>query len=251
MYETRGLKNEKDIVRAINEKPFSRINQNLRHMLIRMYDYIEEDDIITAGLVEGRMKPDIFVEYRGEKHYISVKEGRAETVHQQEISTFVQALKEYGCSNYIIKWVLFYFYSDGTLDGTGERRYSHYQFRMHYYDEMQRFNEIINSDKELVRKITYHCLFQGVRPEYIPAEYIYFGTPEYGVICSQAQIFRYLETKSCAYMRNVPHIGKLQFRRHASYVGCDIRNEAYMSKIDFWWANLESDLRYITDCYCG
>ena len=249
MTKNPGFKNEDNMVFSLNNRRFGELNQNLKFMLLNIYDFIEDDEIINCELVPGRMKPDIVISCHGIKKYISIKHGRAKTIHQQEIETFIKALRLYGADQKVIKWILYLFYCDGTLNGTGKVRYKQYEFQSKYLDTIGKINDYFERDKELIQKVVYHCLFQGIKEEYIHADYIYFGDPDYGVLCSPKQIRKYIEVSNWKYMKSVIHIGPLQFRRHAQYAGTEIKNAEYMSKVDVWWANLEADMRYISRRY--
>lgn len=79
---------------------------------------------------------------------------------------------------------------------------------------------------------------------------IYHGDIHYGVVCSKTQILKHIDYRNWAYMNN-PHIGPIQFRAHARYIGKEIKNEERRWEIDFWWANLGADLDYIAERYDG
>lgn len=250
MYKNKGFVNEEYFVQELNNKNVSQINSNLTNMLERIYGTLDSQEKVQCRLIDGFIKPDICITYKGVEKYVSIKSGGAHGVHEEQIKTLIPFFKECGMDEREINLFLKLFYRDGTLDGTGEKALDYIESRFEYQEDINEFNKSVNSKKELVEKVIHHCLFKGANADNIEADYIYFGTVKYGVICSQKQIKKHIERRTWDYMEN-PHIGPLQFRAHYYNEVRDSQFHQRRHQCDFWWARLREDLEYISDRYWG
>ena len=60
-----------------------------------------------------------FIEYKGNRKYISLKSGKADEIAQEGIKNFVLYLRKCGLSKRSQKTILLYHFGDGTNDGSG------------------------------------------------------------------------------------------------------------------------------------
>lgn len=250
MHLNTGRSFEEDFVRMIDGHTHKDFNINIKHTLKEMFGYYEEDEVFHAGIVPGYQKPDIYIEYKGDRKYISLKTGSAEVINEEDLKKFINYLREWGISKRTIKTFLYYHFGDGTLDGSGAKRYNWLEYRLKLSEDIKLMNEELNARKSFVKDFVDRCLFRGPKEGSIPADYIYFGTLEYGSLCSKKQVMRHIENRTWSFMDN-PHIGPIQFRPHARYIDKEIKNERYRWQVMFWWANLQRDLSYISNRYEG
>lgn len=248
MPANKGLFNESQIIMAMANKKVRDIPQNLKFMLFKMFGPLDEDEIIHSEQLKDWIKPDIFIEYKGIKKYVSIKCGRATEVHAEYIDTFVDFLKEHGLSEESCKFIKEYCYGDGTDDGSGAEAMDFITLKMHFQDRAKKFNEEVMHNPYIIEKAILRCLFEGNRPGMQEAEYIYFGTPQYGALCSKKQILKHLTRRTWGFMGN-PHIGPLQFRMHIRGQARFEENEYKRHTIDLWWANLQQDIEFISERY--
>lgn len=248
MSSNKGLFNESQIVMTLANKKVKDIPQNLKYTLFRLFGPLDEEEIIKSAQISGMIKPDIYIEYKGNRKYISVKSGRATEVHAEYISSFVEFLKEYGLSDESCQFIKEYCYADGTDDGTGEEPMDFITLKTYFSKRTEIFNKEVMSNQYLIEKIIERCLFVGNRPNMEEAEYIYFGTAQYGTLCSKKQIMKHLKRRTWGFMGN-PHFGPLQFRMHIRGKAKFPENEYKRHTIDLWWANLCPDLDFISERY--
>ena len=74
----------------------------------------------------SKQKPN---KYKGIKKYVSLKSGRAESIHQEYIKNFILFLRSLGISKRTQQTILLYQYGDGTMDGSGKRRMKYHEMR--------------------------------------------------------------------------------------------------------------------------
>jgi hypothetical protein len=179
-----------------------------------------------------------------------LKTGRAQTVAEGDLKAFLNYLRSWHLSVESQKTFLYYHFGDGTMDGSGEKRMEYFQLVQKLSQRIVLLNEELNRNKDFIKDVVHRLVFKGWTEDSIPADYIYFGDVNYGVVCSEAQIFKHIDRRDWAFMDN-PHIGPIQFRPHARYINSPIKKEKSRWKIDFWWANLSADLEYIAERYDG
>ena len=250
MHKNIGRLKEDEFVFALNNRKAGDLSHNLKHILREMFGLFEPDDIVKCGLVDHYQKPDFYIEFRGQKKYISLKTGTARIVAQEGLKQFLGFLREWNLSKEGQKTFLYYHFGDGTLDGSGETRIDYLKLMNDLTDKVKLLNKELNSSKEFVKAFVERCLFKGTQESNIEADFIYHGDINYGVVCSKSQIFKHIDRRTWEYMDNL-HIGPIQFRPHARYVGVPVKKEESRWKIDFWWAGLEADLHYIAERYDG
>lgn len=250
MHKNPGLRKEEEIVKALDGKKIKEINNNLRYILREIFGLLDEEQVVHSNLVGGFQKPDFYIEYNLQRKFVSLKSGGAKIVHQELLKGFIHFLRDQGVSTKSLKTFLYYHFGDGTMDGTGEKRYSYHDLQIKMAKRIKEFNNEVNSNKELIKAVVDRCVFTGSQNGNIPADYLYFGNSEFGCICSRTQVMKHLNRKDWFYMDNF-HIGPLQFRPHARYHGKRILNEESRWKVDVWWANLNADVEYISERYNG
>ena len=248
MASNEGLFNESQIVMSIANKKVKDIPQNLKFILFKMFGPLDEEEIIKSEQIKDKIKPDIYIEYKGIRKYVSIKSGRTTHVHEEYISTFVEFLEDYGLGKEFCSFIKKYCYADGTEDGTGEEAMDFITLKMTFKNEIEKFNKEIMSNSYLIEKVIERCLFTGNRTGKEEADYIYFGTCQFGVIVSKKQIYKHIARRTWSFMGN-PHFGPLQFTMHIRGKARYPENEYKRHTISLWWANLGPDLDFISDRY--
>ena len=248
MPTNKGIFKGKEIAQYLNNKKVKDLSNNLKNMLEALYGPLDENEYIYCEKIEDFIKPDIVIEYKGIKKYISLKSGRAESIHQEFIKNFILFLRSLGISKKTQQTILLYQYGDGTMDGSGKRRMKYHEMRTWLDERIKEANEELNSDQYIIEQVIERCLVLGNLENAIPIDAIYFGDYNFGNIATIKQIRKHLRRSNWDWMNNL-HIGPLQFRPHARYIDKEIKNEKYRNKIDCYWANLSSDIEFISRRY--
>ena len=243
-----GLLVESEIVNALNEKKYKDINNNLRTMLRDMYGVINEDDIVLCKKTEDFIKPDISISINDRTKYVSIKSGRATTMHAENIKEVVLFFRSLGLSKESQKLLLLYHYGDGTMTGTGVDRLDYHETFNWLRDKIIAFNEELNNNKEMIKAVIERVLFQGVNPEAQRADYIYQGDVNYGIVISRRQILKHMDKKTWNFYENV-HIGPLLMKPHAKYAHKEVKDEKQRQRFEFYWPKFEEDVRFIHKRY--
>jgi hypothetical protein len=183
-----GVKNEDEFVYFLNEKKGSELSVNLKNMMERLFGIVDPDKTFYCQKTENYIKPDILITHDNKEVGVSLKYGRSQVVHEEQIKTFILYLRKEGISSRTQQTLLLFQYGDGTNDGTGERRYSSDQVRIMLANRIREANEELNKDKEFIKRFITRIIFDGVNPEAKKADAIYYGDVNYGVTVTRKQM---------------------------------------------------------------
>ena len=235
---------ETQIVEKLNGNKYKELPLNLQNMVRFIFPNCKEDDVIKCKLITETMKPDFSISIGEEIHYVSMKSGINNILHQEYIKNFINLLRSYGFSDYVLKTVLYFQFGDGTLDGSAEERISYEELRLKLKKPFKKSNEELNANRRAVVELVDRFMFKGSHEEYITADYLYHGSVDYGLIVSRTQFLKHLEVHDWSWCEAI-HIGPLLFRPHARYYKTKVKNESYRRRVEFYWPNLLPDMEYI------
>jgi len=250
MHKNIGFYKEEEMVIMLNTKKVEELSHNAKYIIREMFEHPVPDSIVYAERINDYIKPDFSVKIANEIHYISMKSGTSNVVHQEYVKDFCIYLREKGISNHTLQTILLYQYGDGTLDGTSEKRFPYEKLRYLLADRIKAANAELNANKEFVISIIERAIFKGTNSENIEADYLYHGDKDYGILVSKTQMIKHCHRRDWAYLENL-HIGPLLLRPHARYIGKEIRREKSRQRLEFYWANYYADLDYISKRYDG
>ena len=182
MHKNIGRLKEDEFVFAINGKRAEDLSHNFKHILREMFGLFDGKEIIKCGLVEKLQKPDFYIEYKGIRKYVSLKTGRAQIVGEGDLKAFLDYLRSWHLSTDSQRTFLYYHFGDGTMDGSGEKRMEYFELIAKLNQRIVRLNEELNRNKDFIKDIVHRLLFKGWGDYNLPADYIYFGDVNYGVV---------------------------------------------------------------------
>ncbi|MBO4286467.1 MAG: hypothetical protein J5880_03950 [Bacilli bacterium] len=243
-----GELKESQIVFELNDNKFKNLSPNLQQLVHFIFPKCKDEDIVHAKQIEGTMKPDFSVTISNETHFVSMKSGINNIVHQEYIKNYIVLLRNYGFSDYVLKTILYFQYGDGTLDGSGKERMSYATLRAKLEKAFKKSNRELNMNRKAIIELVDRFLFKGSHAEYIPADYLYHGDIDHGVIISRTQVLKYLEHRDWDFYEAL-HIGPILFRPHARYYKKKINRPSYRARVEFYWPNLSENMDYIKTHY--
>ena len=243
-----GNLKELEVIQSIDNKKIIELSNNMRNLITALYGVLDDNEIVHCYKIEDYIKPDFVITYKNQKRYVSMKSGRAETIHQEHVKSFILFLRSLGISTRTQQTILLYQYGDGTLDGTGKNRIDYNKLRLMLDERIKEANEELNRNRDFVSKVITRCLFVGTLENAIPIDCIYFGDYHFGIVATRKQIEKHINRKNWQWMSNL-HIGPIQLRPHARYIGKEIKNPESRNKLECYWANLSSDIDYISSRY--
>ena len=243
-----GLLAEQEVITEINNKVYSSINNNLRQVIRCLFGVVNENSLVKCYKVDDENKTDFVIEINKEKRNVSMKQGRAEIVHNEILNNFCNFLLENGISDRTVETIKMFHYGDGTSDGTGEKRYPYIKVVSMYADRIREANYELNASSDFIIRVMKRTVFEGTSKTPIVADCIYFGNIHFGRVATKKQIFKHINRRDFSWIENL-HIGPLLLRPHSRYVDRPIYDVRNRNRIILYWPNLSADIDYISSHY--
>ncbi len=243
-----GLLKEDEFVYFLNRKKADVLSANLKNMLRALFGIVDPKLLIYCKKTVNYIKPDIIIRHRKIEKAVSLKSGRSQVLHNEQIKPFILFLRSLGVSKRTQQTILLFHYGDGTMDGTGEKRYSQADITKKLGDRIQAANYELNKDLSLIEKFVDRIIFDGVDPEARKADAIYYGDVEKGVVVTREQMKKHLAAKDWSFY-DILHIGPIALTAGARYVDRPIKNEKKRHTIECYWPRFAADMEYISKRY--
>lgn len=243
-----GLQNELNIIKAFNNKRYEDLNENLKNVAKYFEDKFPSLLRFKAKKCEKYSKADICISYKFKKHYLSIKTGTSTYLHCEWIKDFILYLRSFGISERTQKTILLFQYGDGTMVGNGKVRYSFKELYPKMKLLIDKANLELNSNKAIVLDFVNKCIFRGSNNNKEPADYIYHGDENSGVICSKKQIMRYVARREFDNLKTL-HIGPITINPYARYTNFKEMHPDKRHIVTFQWGHLENNLKYISETF--
>ena len=243
-----GIMNEDRIFEALNNKKIKNLSNNMRDLMEHLFGLLDPDETVKAIKTCEFVKPDIMIVYKGITKGLSIKSEKSQVIHSEQVNMFAKILKKHNISNETIKTILLFHYGDGTINGTGKKRFGYTDIQYHLKNRIKAANEELTKSYETIVSLLNYCVFEGVREEAEKADAIYVGDVDFGYVATKEQIRRWINNKRWSYYDNL-HIGPLLMNPHARYIDKEVKNEKFRNQIDLYWPKLFNDISYISRHY--
>ena len=244
----RGQLVEDEFILQLNDKKVAELNDNLRYMLEDLFGVIDRKEIIKCKKADDWIKPDVLITYQDRTKGLSIKNGKADTFHTEQLKYFVPYLRSIGVSERSIKTLLLFQFGDGTTDGTGNYRMNQVQTYEKYKDRIKEFNEEMNENDEIVSALIDRFLFAGVNPEADKADAVFIGDAYNGVCVTKKQMMKFIKNFKYDFYNN-PHVGPILLIPAGRNIMRNSLHEEKRLKIVAWWPKAENTFYSIARRY--
>ena len=152
-----GYQNEFDFVELFNHKYLSDLDEKSQTFLKELFDNkIDNDEKIIAWKNRMVQKADIFIKYKNIIKNISIKCGRDNSIHHEQVQEFKRYLGTLGIPYKVIDNYMNYLFgymrdSQGKIDLS--TRLSSEEYKKIYQSEIDIFNQYINKTRIIVDMI--------------------------------------------------------------------------------------------------
>lgn len=197
-----GYQNEIDFINYLNNKKFKELNIMMQEFIKALYPKIKNDDYIDAYKYGRYAKADMIISVRGKKKGISIKCGSRNSVHLEKIDNFIIFLRKNKIKEY--DKLLYYLYSDGTNNNTGEHRISSAEYRINHKEDI---NKINNSLKKIKLKLIFRFLIQADVKYKIPVDAFIYGYIADFLWVTSDEVFHYFKNNDIS--SEGVHVGSL------------------------------------------
>ncbi len=241
---------ESKIVYLLDRTKIKDLTKEMRSFLRMIYGELDDEEIVRCEIVDGYRKPDFYVEYQKIRKYVSLKTGDSHNLHEEFLETFVDFLKSLDVVEEAIGLFEFFFWWDGTINGTGEKCFKVPEAKEKYPEKVKKFNEFFNGDTKLINAIVRRVVFDGRATDNVKADFVFhFKENDLPTVVSKDQVWNYITSKEKEWFYiNNPHIGPLQFCQRNSN-NKSKRYEFERQRICFWWPHFIADLKFIHRYY--
>lgn len=214
-----GNKNELNLVKALNNKTFSSLNNNLKEFIKYIARdnnlEIKSDTKIRAEYESKTLKQDIYIYIEENKYGISCKMGSGNSVHQEKCEDFINYIKkDFSASEEVCNDFRFFIWSDGTLDGSGSTekdsdgniisRFTGKEFQKKYPEKVKNIQKFLDLNK---RELIKHFLFVGRHNSSV--DYIYHGNENNGRWMSAKEL---IDLNMISTGKSAIHVGKMSLQ---------------------------------------
>ncbi len=243
-----GILKEDEFIYFLDGKLGKELSPNLRAMMERLFGIVDPEKKIKCKKTQNYIKPDILITHMKKEVGVSLKHGRSQVLHEEQIKPFIMFLRENGISNRTQQTILLFQYGDGTNNGTGPKRYCSDDVRSMMKDRIKEANEELNANKDFVIKFVNRIMFDGVDPDAKKADALYYGDVEYGIVVTRKQVEKHLNKKNWDHFTSL-HVGPISLTPSARYVDRPIANEKKRHIVECYWTKFAADMDYISKRY--
>jgi len=234
--------NEEKIRIAIDGKKYFELNENLKSFIKYVCPEITSLNNIRCHKIAGHNKCDLEIIIRNKAYKVSVKKGKANSVHQEPIESFIDFLENtYGISESLANDLRFFIWGDETLNGNGKKvdRKNATQLKKIYPDRIKNIHIFFENNKEdLIRRF----LLTGVDGDSI--DFIYYGD-EIDGLWANKQTVSSIASDSSKNSRAVIPIGDLTFQAWNRALAKNTKSEHKRGQIQLKWGSLSKRLKKI------
>ena len=244
-----GILREDEFVYFLDGKKARQLSDNLTNLLERLFGIVDPEKKVSCQKTQDYIKPDIIIRHMRKEKAVSIKSGKSHVMHNEDIKTFILFLRSLGVSTTTQKTILLYQYGDGTLDGTGKKRYLSNEVQEMMKDQIKQANAELNSSKDFIKAVISRVIFDGVVPDALKADAIYSGDVRRGVLVTRGQMMKHIDKKDDWYYTKVLHIGPLVLTPGARYVDKPEKDFKKRHIIECIWTKFSEDMEYISKRY--
>lgn len=226
----KGFEIEREIISNLNNKKITSLPIEYKKLMANLYKNIGgENDLIKCTKKEGiglEKKNDLTIEFRNKTVNLSIKSGSANSVHQENIHSFIDFLNSKKTLEGDRKNLIYEFHwCDGTLNNTGkiEDRKSKVEYKNTHRDKYIRYMNVLREYKKEI----FFRVFTGSenQPDYT----VYFKTGAFFVLDFKYLLNRHLETKE-----SDNNLGILTVQNwNACLQGQDLKGSKHRNDIQF------------------
>ena len=194
-----GIKNEHNFVQTFNNKYLNELDENSQLFLKELFNNeINDDEPIKSWKNKMVQKTDIFIKYKNYIKNISIKCGKDNSIHHEQIQEFKMYLEKLGIPYKVVDKYISYHYGymkdkDGKTDFS--RLINSKKYKMFYQDDINIFNGYINKTRIIVDIID-RFIIRGRNSDY-DIDALICGTPKDYIWIMKYDIYDLILSKKC------------------------------------------------------
>lgn len=164
-----GYQNEYNFVELFNNKFLKELDENSKKFIKELFfNIIDDDEQIKCWKDKGLKKTDIYIKYKNYVKGVSLKCGKDNSVHNENIQNFKRFLEHLNIPYKVIDYYASYHYGY-KKDENGKNDYSKLlsgnEYKELYQNQLDEFNKYINKTKIIVEMIDRYIV-RGTNSDY-------------------------------------------------------------------------------------
>jgi ribosomal protein L44E len=235
-----GIRNEYIYVNYLNRKTVGELNPLMQDLIYKIFNNINEKDLIYAKRNPGKEKADIIITIGKQKRNISLKIGDKNSVHLEPISEFIHFLIENNLPRQAIIKYLEFQYADGTRNGTGTNRLSVEEYKKTKQEDINYLNEQFKN-KKFIDKCIERFILKGREKNFKKIDAIVTGKIcDFFYITEQEIkeiIYKYIDIETTGL-----HIGPLFIQPQSRNLNYNKKYETCRYNVQIKWFNLSDQI---------
>lgn len=243
-----GNKVERALIRAIDGKQFAEVPAQVQRLLVDIDpSIVGRAEVLHARKASGTQsvrKADLIIECGGRQIASpSVKSGRGNSVHQENIHEFVAFLRTLKVSQLAIDHLYRFHWGDGTTDGTGsvDQRIDAREIRARYPETISTIGEVFDEHQVSIVTRAIAGSGGGAAPSHLV--YTEDETLSEIVVVPMASAIAF---NSDAQSDSDLIVGSLLFQNYGRCLqGQDLVSNKTRNDVQFKWPSLPEDIREI------
>ena len=237
-----GFRNEHQIASELNNKSFNSLSKNFKSFILHLLPTIDQHVKINASVIGGSCKPDLKVTINNKDYFISIKVGSGNSVHQEPLDDFLVYISKNctGSNKSINDFIAHFIWGDGTLIGNGpaSSRLRASEYKKLYHNKLVKLNLFFSKNKITILS---RALKNGSSGN-IPADFLYYGDKNSGIICNMDKAIKYLSSSSC---NSAINLGGLSIQAWNRNLNGGTKSEKKRGVIQLKWGSLAKDIPQI------
>ena len=208
-----GKANELDIISGINGYHYKHLNPKWQSLIKRMFPKISPNDEVKCYFYRDRYaKPDIVIQVKSIKVYVSIKSGHNPSCHQESFPSFVKFLRKCRIPERYIRIITFYHFGRTQKLSKDGESFTRDEIIEKYGDYLVELNNYLLTRSDVTEKIIYRAIIRGTKPNVDQIDYFYYGNVYSGFLLSRNQIHDLVMTGGEKDYRGAPHFGALVYQ---------------------------------------
>jgi hypothetical protein len=180
-----GLDNEKEILAALDQKETGTLKGPLKELVNFLYP--QQTGLLFCKKAALHEKTDLILTLHDIPRYLSIKSGKAISVHEESLTTLIPFFRSLSIPEHILKTIVYFHYGDGTLDGSGPTRFTSNDLRRVCNSYFKEATQVL-SDRRLMEPFFERFVFRGIDPNGHEVDALYYGDTKRGIYASREEI---------------------------------------------------------------
>lgn len=202
-----GYQNERDFVSLFNNKHLCDLDSNSQLFFKDLFgDILDNTEMIKCWKNTMNQKADIFIRYKNYVKSISIKCGKSNSVHHEQLQEFERYLGKLGIPYKVIDKYVSYHYGY-KKDVNGKTNYGHLlsseEYKKLYQNELDIFNSYVNKTRIVIDMVD-RFIVRGRNSDY-DIDFLIYGTVEDYVWISKYDLYDLVLSKRCLHFTS-PHV---------------------------------------------